>query len=147
MNLEELKQIAASTRDEQAKFDHEINICMGTGCLSQHSDTIKDALTKAVAASGKNAFVRRTGCMGLCAAGPLLLLTNKGSEHEIVYDHVSAEHAEKIAAALGGEPVAELQCDLREHLSRRCMWCWKTAATSTRKRLKTTLPATAMRAW
>ncbi len=115
MNLEELKQIAASTRDEQAKFDHEINICMGTGCLSQHSDTIKDALTKAVAASGKNAFVRRTGCMGLCAAGPLLLLTNKGSEHEIVYDHVGPEHAEKIAAALGGAPVAELQCDLREH--------------------------------
>ena len=38
---------------------------MGTGCLSQHSDKLKDALTKAVAASGKKALVRRTGCMGL----------------------------------------------------------------------------------
>ncbi len=29
-------------------IDHEINVCMGTGCLSQHSDKLKDALTKAV---------------------------------------------------------------------------------------------------
>ena len=74
MTLEELDQIAESTRAEYAKFDHEINVCMGTGCLSQHSDQLKDALAKAVAAQGKNAFVRRTGCMGLCAAGPLILV-------------------------------------------------------------------------
>ena len=50
MNLEELEQIAESVRLENAKFDHEINVCMGTGCLSQHSDKLKDALNKAVAA-------------------------------------------------------------------------------------------------
>jgi bidirectional [NiFe] hydrogenase diaphorase subunit len=115
MNLEELRQIAASAREEQAKFDYEINICMGTGCLSQHSDTIKDEVTKAVAEAGKSAFVRRTGCMGLCAAGPLLLVNHKGEAHETLYNHVAPEHANRIAASLGGEPLAELQCDLREH--------------------------------
>ena len=115
MNLEELKQIQTAALEAQAKFDQEINICMGTGCLSQHSDQIKDALTKSVKASGKNAFVRRTGCMGLCAAGPLLLVAERGSEEETVYNHVQASDADAIAASLGGQPVKGLQCDLREH--------------------------------
>ena len=115
MNLEELKQIQTAALEAQAKFDQEINICMGTGCLSQHSDQIKDALTKSVKASGKNAFVRRTGCMGLCAAGPLLLVAERGSEEETVYNHVQASDADAIAASLGGQPVEALQCDLREH--------------------------------
>jgi bidirectional [NiFe] hydrogenase diaphorase subunit len=115
MNLEELKQIQTDALKAQAKFDHEINICMGTGCLSQHSDQIKDAVTKAVAASGKNTFVRRTGCMGLCAAGPLLLVADRGTQHETVYQHVQASDADDITVSLGGQPVERLQCDLREH--------------------------------
>ena len=102
MTIEELEQIAESTRAEYAKYDHEINVCMGTGCLSQHSDKLRDELTKAVAAHGKNAFVRRTGCMGLCAAGPLVLV----DPEEILYQHCNATHAEAIASCLGGEPVA-----------------------------------------
>jgi (2Fe-2S) ferredoxin len=135
MTIEELDQIAEATRAEYANYDHEINVCMGTGCLSQHSDKLRDELTKAVAAQGKNAFVRRTGCMGLCAAGPLALV----DPEETLYQHCNASHAESIAASLGGAPVAALQCDLRES-----MWCLKTPATSIRKRLTTTSPATAI---
>jgi bidirectional [NiFe] hydrogenase diaphorase subunit len=88
---------------------------MGTGCLSQHSDTLRDALTRAVATDGKNAFVRRTGCMGLCAAGPLVLV----DPEETLYQHCNASHAEAIASSLGGEPVATLQCNLREHFDQQ----------------------------
>ena len=115
MNLEELDQIAESVRLENAKYDHEINVCMGTGCLSQHSDKLKDALAKAVESSDKKVLVRRTGCMGLCAAGPLVLV----DPEETLYQHVNAGHAEKVIAALGGEPVPELQCDLREHFDQQ----------------------------
>ncbi len=111
MTPEELEQIAESVRLANSKHDHEINVCMGTGCLSQHSDKLRDALTAAVGAQGKNVLVRRTGCMGLCAAGPLVLV----DPDEILYQHARAGDAEKIAASLGGEPVAELQCNLREH--------------------------------
>ena len=111
MTIEELDQIAQTTRAEYAKFDHEINVCMGTGCLSQHSDQLKEALAGAVGAQGKNVFVRRTGCMGLCAAGPLVLV----DPEETLYQRVKAADAERIVASLGGEPVAELQCNLREH--------------------------------
>jgi bidirectional [NiFe] hydrogenase diaphorase subunit len=111
MNMEELEQIADTVRLEKEKFDHEINVCMGTGCLSQHSDQLKDALAAGVNAEGKKCHVRRTGCMGLCAAGPLVLV----DPEEILYQHVKAADAPKIAKSLGGKPVAELQCNLREH--------------------------------
>jgi bidirectional [NiFe] hydrogenase diaphorase subunit len=115
MTIEELDQIAKSVKAENEKFDQEISVCMGTGCLSQHSDRLKDALAKAVETQGKNALVRRTGCMGLCAAGPLVLQ----EPNEILYQHVKDSDAEKIAASLGKEPVAELQCELREHFDQQ----------------------------
>jgi bidirectional [NiFe] hydrogenase diaphorase subunit len=115
MTTEELDQIAESVRAENAKYDHEINVCMGTGCLSQHSDLLKDALVKEVEAQGKNVFVRRTGCMGLCAAGPLVLV----DPEETLYQHVNASNAEAVLANLGGEPVAALQCDLRDHFDQQ----------------------------
>jgi bidirectional [NiFe] hydrogenase diaphorase subunit len=111
MNIEELEQIAESTRAEYAKYDHEINVCMGTGCLSQHSDKLKDALAKAAETAGSSTYVRRTGCMGLCAAGPLVLV----DPEETLYQHVKPEHADAVIASMGKEPIKELQCDLREH--------------------------------
>ena len=104
MTIEELDQIAESTRAEYAKFDHEINVCMGTGCLSQHSDKLYEALGKQVEAQASNTFVRRTGCMGLCAAGPLVLV----DPEETLYQHVHEEHAENIVKSLGGQPLKEL---------------------------------------
>jgi bidirectional [NiFe] hydrogenase diaphorase subunit len=115
MTIEELDQIAEATRAEYAKFDHEINVCMGTGCLSQHSDKLKAELTEQVHAQSKNVFVRRTGCMGLCAAGPLVLV----DPEETLYQHVGTQHAGSIVASLGGEPIKTLQCDLREHFDQQ----------------------------
>jgi len=115
MTIEELDQIAEQVRTESAKRDYEINVCMGTGCLSQHSDRLKDKLTAEVAAQGKNAFVRRTGCMGLCAAGPLALV----DPDEILYQHLSSDNAKAVVASLGNEPIAELQCNLREHFDQQ----------------------------
>jgi len=115
MTIEELDLIAEQTRTEFSKFDHEINVCMGTGCLSQHSDKLKDAISKQVDAQGKYVYVRRTGCMGLCAAGPLVLV----DPDEVLYQHAHEQNAEAIVKSLGGEPVKELQCDLREHFDQQ----------------------------
>ncbi len=115
MTIDELDQIAKTTQEENKQFDQEISVCMGTGCLSQHSDRVKDALAKAVESQGKNVLVRRTGCMGLCAAGPLVLV----EPSETLYQQVKDGDAERVAASLGGEPVAELQCNLREHFDQQ----------------------------
>jgi len=115
MNIEELEQIAESVRQENAKFDHEINVCMDLACFSQGASQLKDELVKAVAASGKNVLVRRTSCMGPCSAGPLVAV----DPEDTLYRHVKASNAEVIVNSLGGEPVPELQCDLREHFDQQ----------------------------
>ena len=111
MTIEELEQIAKSVSQENEKYDFEVNVCMDLACLSQHADQLKDALGTAITASGKNVLLRKTGCMGPCSSGPLVRV----DPEEVLYQHVNPSHAEAIVASLGGEPVAALQCDLREH--------------------------------
>jgi bidirectional [NiFe] hydrogenase diaphorase subunit len=115
MTIEELEQIAESVRQENAKFDYEVNVCMDLACSSQGSDRLRDALVKAAEASGKKVMVRRTGCMGPCSAGPLVRV----DPEETLYSHVNASNAEAIVSSLGGEPVAGLQCDLNEHFDKQ----------------------------
>jgi bidirectional [NiFe] hydrogenase diaphorase subunit len=111
MTIEELEQIAESVRLESAKYDFEVNVCMDLACMSQGADKLKDALVKAVEASGKTVLVRKTGCMGPCSSGPLVRV----DPQDTLYHHVDAEHAEAIVANLGGDPVPSLQCDLNDH--------------------------------
>jgi bidirectional [NiFe] hydrogenase diaphorase subunit len=111
MTIEELEQIAESVRQENAKYDFELNVCMDLACASQGAQQITDALVKAVEAAGKRVLVRRTGCMGPCSHGPLVRV----DPGKTLYEHVHVEHAEAIAESLGGKPVPELQCDLNEH--------------------------------
>jgi len=115
MNIEELEQIAASVRQENGKYEHEINVCMDLACASQGAGQLKDALTAAVQASGARALVRRTSCMGPCSAGPLVAV----DPADVLYRHAKAEYAEAIVERLGKQPVPELQCDLREHFDQQ----------------------------
>jgi bidirectional [NiFe] hydrogenase diaphorase subunit len=115
MTIEELEQIAESVRQENAKFDYEVNVCMDLACASQGSALLRDALVKAAEASGKKVLVRRTGCMGPCSSGLLVRV----DPDEIHYSHAKAEHAEAIVSSLGGEPVQALQCDLNEHFDKQ----------------------------
>ena len=108
MNSEELHDIAAAAVEEREKYDYQINVCMGTGCLSQHSDRVKAAIEKEADGSGKRCHVRRTGCMGLCAAGPMVLI----EPSETRYGHVHEADAKEVVASLGGEPVARLNPQL-----------------------------------
>src|ERR1039457_2610793 len=115
MNIEELEQIAKTVHLENAKYDFEVNVCMDLACMSQGADKLRDALVKAVEASGKKVLVRRTGCMGPCSAGPLVRV----DPEETLYSKVNADHADKIVSSLGGEPVPGLQCDLNDHFDKQ----------------------------
>ncbi|HEX3663419.1 MAG TPA: NuoF family protein [Acidobacteriaceae bacterium] len=108
MNADELEQIAAAQVEEREQYEYQVNVCMGTGCLSQHSDRVKAAVEKAAEGCGKRCHVRRTGCMGLCAAGPMVLV----EPNETRYGHVHEADAKEIVASLGVAPVARLDPDL-----------------------------------
>jgi bidirectional [NiFe] hydrogenase diaphorase subunit len=115
MTIEELEQIAESVRQENAKYDYEVHVCMDLACASQGADKLREELVKAAAASGKKVLVRRTGCMGPCSSGPLVRV----DPDETLYGHVKANHVEAIVSSLGGKPVSELQCDLSDHFDKQ----------------------------
>lgn len=61
-------------------------VCGGTGCTSSHSDKIIDKLNEELKAKGldKEVNVIRTGCFGLCALGPIMVVYPEGSFYSMV---------------------------------------------------------------
>src|ERR1035437_6412112 len=115
MTSEELLQIAETNVAERKEYDFELNVCMALGCMSQHSDKVKAALTEEVARSGKNCHVRQTGCMGLCAAGPLVLV----DPTETRYGNVHESDAKDVVESLGGKTVERLEAHLEKYFHRQ----------------------------
>ena len=108
MNLEELRQIAETEQEAAAPLEHTVRVCVAASCLSCHSDQLKTALESEVKERGleHKCKVKGVGCMGLCAAGPLVEVQG---EQTVMYQSVAAEDAAAIIASLGGEPVARLE--------------------------------------
>ena len=113
MTNEELLQIAEANSAERENLDHHVDVCMALGCMSQHSDKLKDALTGEVAKSGKRCHVRQTGCMGLCAAGPLVRVEPAG----ILYGDVHEADVKDIVDSLGGKPVERLETHVEKYFN------------------------------
>ena len=74
-------------------------VCGGTGCSSSNSQQIIDALETEIAAKGLSEEVKvvKTGCFGLCALGPIMIVYPEGSFYsevkpsdvpEIVEEHL-----------------------------------------------------------
>ncbi|MBR3809833.1 MAG: NADH-quinone oxidoreductase subunit NuoF [Clostridia bacterium] len=55
-------------------------VCGGTGCTSSHSGELIDALNENIKAKGLEDEVQvvRTGCFGLCALGPIMIVYPEG---------------------------------------------------------------------
>jgi bidirectional [NiFe] hydrogenase diaphorase subunit len=111
MTSEELLQIAETNVAERKEYDFELNVCMALGCMSQHSDKVKAALTEEVAKSGKRCNVRQTGCIGPCAAGPLVSVGPTGT----LYGNVHEADAKAVVDSLGGKPVKRLETHLEHY--------------------------------
>ncbi len=104
MHREELQQIAEERRQFLNGFTHHILVCAGLGCLK--NDEIVKALRRVITAEGREhqILVRKVGCMGLCALGPIVLILPA----DISYQQVSPDDAAEIIAALDGAPVQRL---------------------------------------
>lgn len=61
-------------------------VCGGTGCTSSNSEKIIEVLNKEIKAKGleKEVNVIRTGCFGLCALGPIMVVYPEGSFYSMV---------------------------------------------------------------
>ena len=108
MDLEELAEVSAKEQAAQQQYRHRIHVCMAAGCLSSHSDQVKDALEKELNSNGHagQCLVKGVGCMGLCGNGPLVSVETKN----VLYQGVKPEDAPEIANSLDYSPVPRLQC-------------------------------------
>ena len=84
-------------------------ICGGTGCTSSGSDKIQEAFEKELQAAelAEEVKIVRTGCFGLCAVGPVVIVYPDGT----FYSRVSAEDVPEIVTEhlLKGRPVKRLE--------------------------------------
>src|SRR5664279_3792057 len=109
MNLDELHEIAAKRRDQQAQFQNRIVVCTGTACHAAQSDQVLGSLEAEVKQRGlaKQCAITGGGCRGLCAAGPMVTV----EPQHVLYQGVKADDAATILDSLGEAPVERLRCD------------------------------------
>lgn len=82
----DIHEIAKEKNKDLERFDCNVYICHSTGCKSSGSDDIIDIVKSALADHDLEGQVRivPTGCMGLCAQGPLMRVEIKGQK-DVLY--------------------------------------------------------------
>jgi bidirectional [NiFe] hydrogenase diaphorase subunit len=108
MKPDELHQLTEQTRVEREQIDYHVRVCQGASCLAQHSDNITKALNDEVKQHSMGGYCRVSGvgCMGLCAAGPLVAIEPENT----LYRGVGEEDAPAIIDNLGHPPLERLRC-------------------------------------
>ena len=96
---------------EGQTFRKNVLICGGTGCTSSDSEKLIAKMREELAKAGldKEINVVRTGCFGLCALGPIMIVYPEGS----FYSRVKVEDIPRIVEEhlKGGKVVKELLYD------------------------------------
>ena len=116
-NLEELHKIRKEKRKEldlrvNTKADtreKHILVCHGTGCTSSKSPEILEKFRKVIEEKNlTNVRVIMTGCFGLCARGPIVIIRPE----DTFYSNVKIEDCEEIIKEhiIGGRRVERLLC-------------------------------------
>ena len=91
---------------ERNAVSRRIRLCTGGGCLASGAEKIRAALEGELAGRDGHVQIAETGCMGPCAAGPVLAVDPDGT----FYEGVTPEDAREIVHdhVLGGRPVERL---------------------------------------
>ncbi len=103
MTHEELLEIIEKEKADQAKYRHIIRVCASTGCVSANSEQIVANLEAAIKERGleNEVHVMKVGCLGLCAAGPIVSVQPEG----LLYGEMTPEDAAAILDSLDGKPL------------------------------------------
>lgn len=120
----DIHEIAKAKNAELDRYRCSIYCCHSTGCKSSGSDSIIEILQNAIVEHGIEDQVRivATGCMGLCAQGPLIRVEVKGQK-DVLYKRIEplvarlvvTEHVVPALKMAEGE-MYELPAFLQEHV-------------------------------
>ncbi len=118
-SLEELKSIREKMFDQvdmrnddsentNSDYKYQVLVCGGTGCTSSGSMTLIDEFEKLIEKNelGDKVKLVKTGCFGLCALGPVVIVYPEGA----FYSMVKAEDVHEIVEQhlMGGKVVTRL---------------------------------------
>ncbi len=109
--LIDVRRVVKEQGEKLAKetgYRKQVLVCGGTGCTSSHSMKVIDQLEKSLKELGiKDVLVVKTGCFGLCALGPIMIVYPEGA----FYAQMTPEHVKTVAEkhlVKDGEIVKEL---------------------------------------
>jgi len=105
MTNEELLEIVNKEAEDNAKFRYRLGVCNVTGCIASRSNELVAGLQAEVKSRGleNEIQIKKVGCMGLCAAGPIISVEPEG----IFYREMTPEEAGAVIDSLGKEPLHE----------------------------------------
>ena len=93
---------------EHTKYRKQVLVCGGTGCTSSHSMKVIEQLETSLKKNHiDDVIVVKTGCFGLCALGPIMIVYPEGA----FYAQMTPEHAKTVVEqhlVKGGHIVKEL---------------------------------------
>ncbi|MHC4185819.1 MAG: (2Fe-2S) ferredoxin domain-containing protein [Planctomycetota bacterium] len=135
-DIERLRQELAAGR---ADYKARVLVCM-TGCRALGAQEVASALRAALKGHGlsKQVAVVETGCIGICARAPVMLI----EPYEYLYGGVTAKDVDEIVSVTleKGEVVERLAVtedgEARARISDIGCWFWRTAAGLTRGGLR-----------
>ncbi len=103
---EKAKELEIRSGVQSGDVKH-VLICGGTGCTSSGSTAIRKKLEEEIAKAGITDRVKivQTGCFGLCALGPIMIVYPEGT----FYSQTTEEHIPEIVEKhlIGNEPVKQ----------------------------------------
>jgi len=113
MTHEDLQEIARKEKERQQGFPRKIRVCTAAACLSQRSDQVKAGIVAKLKEHNleHTCEVKGVGCMGLCAAGPLVSVEPEGTLYQNVRPPDETTDTADIVDSLDGAPVSRLQLD------------------------------------
>lgn len=101
-------QIRSEASAASGKYRKHVLICGGTGCTSSGSAAIEAALNEEIEKNGIASEIKvvKTGCFGLCALGPIMIVYPEGT----FYSRITAENVPQIVKEhlVEGNPVTSL---------------------------------------
>ena len=73
-------------KEAKSDYKYTVLVCGGTGCTSSHSTEIVEKLNTEIKSAGieKDVQVILTGCFGLCALGPIMIVYPEGCFYSMV---------------------------------------------------------------
>lgn len=116
--LHEIEEIRSKKREEldvrvnknSNQSEKHILVCQGTGCTSSKSPKILERFKKLIEEKNiENVRVIKTGCFGLCAKGPIVIIRPEDTFYAMVTEADCEEIIEK--HIINGEKVERLLCN------------------------------------